>query len=166
MIAPDGWRGDPGLLDVGYRTHLRAGHRKDRFVSGPAYPNGNGFRGFAQSRLRRFHGIPPSTFYLRLKEYALRFNQRDQDLYKSILKNDPEKTSVPVILPQFLLFPLFREESVDPLFLCRRILLPLSFPESPRFFFFSDLHLKFYDRTTDGILEGPDERYPCDRTDS
>jgi transposase len=87
IIYSDGWRGYNGLVDVGYGKHLRVDHGKDQFVSGPAHINGiEGFWGFAKSRQTRFRGMSPSTFYLHLKECEFRFNHRDQDLYKLILK--------------------------------------------------------------------------------
>jgi transposase-like protein len=36
--------------------------------------------------LIKFHGVPESTFYLHLKECEFRFNYRDKDLYKMLLK--------------------------------------------------------------------------------
>ena len=87
VIYSDGWRGYNGLVDVGYGKHLRVDHGKDQFVSGPAHINGiEGFWGFAKSRLTRFRGMSPSTFYLHLKECEFRFNHRNQDLYKLILR--------------------------------------------------------------------------------
>jgi transposase-like protein len=37
-------------------------------------------------RLAKFHGINDSTFYLHLKECEFRFNFRDSDIYKMLLK--------------------------------------------------------------------------------
>ena len=92
VIYSDGWRGYNGLVDVGYGKHLRVDHGKDQFVVGPAHINGiEGFWGFAKSRLTRFRGTCPSTFYLHLKECEFRFNHRNQDLYKLILKMVGEK---------------------------------------------------------------------------
>ena len=44
------------------------------------------FWAFAKSRLTKFHGISDSTFYLHLKECEFRFNYRDTDQYKMLLK--------------------------------------------------------------------------------
>lgn len=49
-----------------------------------------GFLGFAKSRLTRFRGMSPSTFSLLLKECEFRFNHRNQDLYKLILRLIPK----------------------------------------------------------------------------
>ncbi len=45
-----------------------------------------GFWGYAKTRLARFRGMHPSTFYLHLKECEFRFNHRRQDLYHVLLK--------------------------------------------------------------------------------
>ena len=95
VIYSDGWRGYRGyngLVDVGYGKYLRVDHGKDQFVVGSAHINGiEGFWGFAKSRLTRFRGMTPSTFYLHLKECEFRFNHRNRDLYKLILKMVREK---------------------------------------------------------------------------
>ena len=38
-----------------------------------------GFWGYAKTRLSRFTGMNPSTFYLQLKECEFRFNHRGQN---------------------------------------------------------------------------------------
>ena len=46
VIYSDGWRGDNGLVDVGYGKHLRVDHGHDEFVRGRAHVNGiEGFWG-------------------------------------------------------------------------------------------------------------------------
>ena len=87
IIYSDGWRGYNGLVDVGYGKHLRVDHGRNEFVRGKAHINGiEGFWGFAKSRLTRFRGMSPATFFLHLKECEFRFNYRDQNLYKMMLK--------------------------------------------------------------------------------
>lgn len=87
IIYSDGWRGYNGLVDVGYGKHLRVDHGRNEFARGKTHINGiEGFWGFAKSRLTRFRGMNPATFYLHLKECEFRFNFRDQDLYKMMLK--------------------------------------------------------------------------------
>jgi transposase len=87
IIYSDGWRGYNGLVDVGYGKHLRVDHGRNEFVRGKAHINGiEGFWGFAKSRLTRFRGMNPATFFLHLKECEFRFNYRDQNLYKMMLK--------------------------------------------------------------------------------
>lgn len=87
IINSDGWRGDNGLVDVGYEKHLRVHHGNDEFVRGNAHINGiEGFWGFAKVRMAKFRGMNKSTFYLHLKETEFRYNHRQDDIYKIILK--------------------------------------------------------------------------------
>ena len=87
VIHSDGWRGYNGLVDVGYEKHLRVDHGSNEFVRGNSHINGiEGFWGFAKSRLTRFKGLPKVTFLLHLKECEFRFNNKDNDLYKLLLK--------------------------------------------------------------------------------
>jgi len=87
IIYSDGWRGYNGLVDVGYGKHLRVDHGRNEFARGKTHINGiEGFWGFAKSRLTRFRGMSKKTFYLHLKECEFRFNYRDQNLYRMILK--------------------------------------------------------------------------------
>ena len=87
IIYSDRWRGYNGLVDVGYGKHLRVDHSRNEFVRGKTHINGiEGFWGFAKSRLTRFRGMSKVTFYLHLKECEFRFNNRDQNLYRIILK--------------------------------------------------------------------------------
>jgi transposase-like protein len=54
---------------------------------GKAHINGiEGFWGFAKSRLTQFRGVSQATFFLHLKECEFRFNYRDQNMYRVILK--------------------------------------------------------------------------------
>lgn len=87
VIYSDGWRGYNGLVDVGYGKHFRIDHGNDEFVDGRTHINGiEGFWGYAKSRLTRFRGMSPKTFYLHLKECEFRFNYRGNDLGKMILR--------------------------------------------------------------------------------
>ena len=45
------------------------------------------FWGYAKIRLSKFFGIASSTFYLHLKECEFRFNHRDHDLYRRMIKS-------------------------------------------------------------------------------
>ena len=50
----------------------------------------NGIEGFwsvAKTRLAKFRGLTPSSFYLHLKETEYRFNHRHENLYQLILTN-------------------------------------------------------------------------------
>jgi len=87
IIYSDRWRGYNGLVDVGYGKHLRINHEQDLFASGTTHINGiEGFWGYAKTRLVRFRGMRPSTFYLHLKECEFRFNHRRHDLFSLLLK--------------------------------------------------------------------------------
>ena len=87
VIHSDGWRGYNGLVDLGYKKHYRVNHGNDQFVDRKTQINGiESFWAFAKGRLIKFHGISESTFYLHLKECEFRFNYRNKNLYKMLLK--------------------------------------------------------------------------------
>ncbi len=80
-------RGYNGLVDVGYGKHLRVNHGNDEFVRGQVHINGiEGFWGLAKTRLTKFKGMHPTTFYYHLKECEFRYNYRDKNMYKLVLK--------------------------------------------------------------------------------
>ena len=86
VIHSDVWRGYNGLVDLGYKRHLRVDHNKDEFVRGSSHINGiEGFWGYAKMRLARFRGMSKSTFYLHLKECEFRYNYRDKNICKILL---------------------------------------------------------------------------------
>jgi transposase len=87
IIHSDHWRGYSGLVDLGYKKHYRVHHGKNEFANGRRHINGiESFWSYAKRRLTKFHGVPKSTFYLHLKECEFRFNYRNQNIYKNILK--------------------------------------------------------------------------------
>jgi transposase-like protein len=87
VINSDGWRGYDGLVDVGYEKHFRVEHSCNEFANGAHHINGiECFWGHAKTRLVKFRGVAKSTFYLHLKECEWRFNHRDGNLYKLMLK--------------------------------------------------------------------------------
>jgi transposase-like protein len=87
VIHSDGLRSYHGLVDLGYKKHLRVDHGENEFAVGANHINGiESFWGFAKTRLVRFHGIHKATFYLHLKECEFRFNHRSQDMYQALLK--------------------------------------------------------------------------------
>ena len=87
MVNTDGWRGGDGLMDAGFNRHFRVRHSQDEFVQGASHLNGiDSFWSFAKARLQQFKGVPQHTFLLHLKESGFRFNHRDEDLYKLLLK--------------------------------------------------------------------------------
>lgn len=88
VIHSDSWRGYNGLVDLGYKKHYRVQHGNNEFARGKSHINGiESFWSFAKRRLIKFHGIPQSTFCLHLKECEFRFNNRNTDIYKLLLKN-------------------------------------------------------------------------------
>jgi transposase-like protein len=88
IIHSDSWRGYNGLVDLGYKKHYRVHHNNGEFANGKNHINGiESFWSFAKRRLMKFHGIPKTTFYLHLKECEFRFNNRNTDSYKLLLKN-------------------------------------------------------------------------------
>jgi len=93
VIHSDGWVGYDGLVDVGYSKHFRVRHQDDEFANEGNHINGiESFWSWAKHRLAKFHGIPNETFYFHLKETEFRFNHKDQNLYKillRILREDP-----------------------------------------------------------------------------
>jgi transposase-like protein len=86
-LHTDGFRSYDGIVHMGYQKHYRVHHDRDEFVRGTAHINGiEGFWGLAKTRLVKFKGMSPSTFYLHLKECEFRFNHRDEDLFQLLLK--------------------------------------------------------------------------------
>ena len=87
VIHSDGWRGYNGLVDVGYSKHLRVNDSDDVFAIGDVHINGiESFWSFAKRRLQKFNGVPRKTFYLHLKECEYRFNHRNENLERKLLK--------------------------------------------------------------------------------
>jgi transposase len=87
VIHSDGWRGYDGLVDVGYSKHFRVLHSENEFANDHSHINGiESFWSSAKRRLQKFNGIPTHTFYLHLKECEYRFNQRQKDLSRELLK--------------------------------------------------------------------------------
>jgi transposase len=87
VINSDGWRGYDGLVDVGYSKHFRVNHGENEFARGGHHVNGiESFWSFAKRRLQKFNGVSHRTFYLHLKECEYRFNNRNKDLSKLLLK--------------------------------------------------------------------------------
>lgn len=75
------------LVDVGYSKHYRVNHGDNEFVSGTHHVNGiESFWSYAKRRLQKFNGVAARTFYLHLKECEYRFNNRNKDLRRLLLK--------------------------------------------------------------------------------
>ncbi len=87
VIHSDGWRGYNGLVDLGFKKHLRVNHGENQFAKNESHINGiESFWGYAKTRLARFRGMSKSTFQLHLKECEFRFNHRDKNIYKILLE--------------------------------------------------------------------------------
>ena len=87
VVHSDGWRGYDGLVDVGYSKHFRVNHGANEFARGASHVNGiEGFWSFAKRRLQKFNGVSAETFNLHLKECEYRFNNRNKNLYRELLK--------------------------------------------------------------------------------
>ena len=87
IIHSDGWRGYDGLVDLGYQKHFRVQHGNNEFANKHSHINGiESFWAFSKTRLVRFRGLAKHTFYFHLKECEFRFNHRNEDLYKLVLK--------------------------------------------------------------------------------
>lgn len=85
-LYTDGFRSYDSIVHLGYQKHYRIYHQ-DNYVIGDVHINGiEGFWGYAKVRLVKFRGLSKNTFYLHLKECEFRFNYRDHDLYKILLK--------------------------------------------------------------------------------
>jgi transposase len=90
VIHSDGFKSYDGLVDMGYKKHLRVDHGRNEFSSRTMrgnHINGiEGFWGYAKTRLARFRGMHPHTFLFHLKECEFRLNHRRQDLYHVLLR--------------------------------------------------------------------------------
>jgi transposase-like protein len=88
VIRPNGRYGYDGLVDFGYNKHYRLRHGDGHeHAAGSNHINGaESFWLFTKRRLMKFHGINASTFYLHLKESEFRYNYRDDNIYKILLK--------------------------------------------------------------------------------
>ena len=92
VIHTDGWRGYNGLVDLGYKKHFRVRHGVNEFVNDKSHINGiESFWGYAKHRLTKFKGLKAEYFDLHLKECEFRFNNRNKNLYKILLKEFREK---------------------------------------------------------------------------
>jgi len=84
-IYTDKWRSYDSLVFQGYK-HTRINHSKE-FVKGHNHINGiESFWSYVKRKMRKHNGIPRKKFYLYLKEAEFRFNNRDKNLYKIIIK--------------------------------------------------------------------------------
>ena len=86
-VYTDGFKTYDGLVNFGYKKHYRVKHGDNEFAEGHSHINGiENFWAIAKGRLSKFRGISKRTFALHLKECEFRFNHRQDDLYKLLLK--------------------------------------------------------------------------------
>jgi transposase-like protein len=86
-VYADGFKTYDGLVDFGDKKHYRVKNGDNGFENGTNHINGiESFWAIAKGRLNKFRGISKATFALHLKECEFRFNHRQDDLYKLLLK--------------------------------------------------------------------------------
>ena len=84
-----------GAMTAWLTKHYRVHQGNDAFARGKSHIHGiKFFRSYAKRRLRKFHGIPRSTLCLHLKKSEFRFNNRNTDIYKLLLKSFKNKPLV------------------------------------------------------------------------
>ena len=96
-IVTDGFRSYDGLVEAGFAKHHRINKYYDRdravFAENGVHINGiESFWSYAKRRHAKFNGLKRSSFSAFLKETEFRFNTRDQDLYKLLLRSCRLKT--------------------------------------------------------------------------
>jgi len=86
-VHTDGWKSYDGLIDVNNFKHYRVYHSKDEFVRGKSHINGiESFWSFVKRRMRKQNGVRKDKFLLHLKESEWRWNHRNDNIYKILLK--------------------------------------------------------------------------------
>ena len=86
-VHTDGWRSYDGLINLKNLKHYRVYHSKDEFARGKAHINGiESFWSFCKRRLRKENGVRKDKFLLHLKEGEWRWNHRNGNIYKILLK--------------------------------------------------------------------------------
>jgi transposase len=86
LVYTDGWKSYDGLILSGYK-HKRVFHSKDEFVRGKSHVNGiESFWSYAKRRIAKFNGLRNDKFLLHLKESEYRWNHKEEDLYKLMLR--------------------------------------------------------------------------------
>ena len=84
-VYTDKFKAYDGLVFDGYEHH-RINHSKE-FARGRNHINGiESFWSYCKMRLTKFHGLKAEDFYLHLKESEFRFNNRNEDLYKILIR--------------------------------------------------------------------------------
>jgi len=86
-VYTDGWKSYDGLVLNGYK-HYRIYHSKNELARGKNHVNGiESFWGFTKTRMSQLRGIRKDKFMIHLKESEWRWNHRNENIYKILLKN-------------------------------------------------------------------------------
>ena len=91
-ITTDGFKSYDGLVEAGFSKHHRInkyyGRDKVRFSENGVHINGiESFWSYAKRRHAKFNGLRRTSFPTFLKETEFRFNTRNQNLYKILLRS-------------------------------------------------------------------------------
>ena len=85
-VFTDGWKSYHGLIYQGFQ-HYRIYHSKHEFARGKNHINGiESFWGFTKTRMQKLRGIRKEKFMIHLKESEWRWNHRNENIYKILLK--------------------------------------------------------------------------------
>ncbi len=85
-VYTDGWKSYHGLIYQGFQ-HYRIYHSKNEFARGKNHINGiESFWGFTKTRMQKLRGIRKEKFMIHLKESEWRWNHRNENIYKILLK--------------------------------------------------------------------------------
>ena len=85
-VYTDGWKSYHGLIYQGFQ-HYRIYHSKNEFARGKNHINGiESFWGFTKTRMQNLRGIRKDKFVIHLKESEWRWNHRNENIYKILLK--------------------------------------------------------------------------------
>ncbi len=86
LVYTDGWRSYDGLILSGY-NHKRIHHHENEFARGKNHVNGiESFWSFVKRRIAKFNGIKNNNFLTHLKESEYRWNHKEENLYKLLLR--------------------------------------------------------------------------------
>ncbi len=80
------WHEYQAVVDYENGRYLRTSQDNDNSESIRDLKSCDLFWGFVKGRLMKFNGISKSTLYFHLKECEFRFNHRNENLYKLLLK--------------------------------------------------------------------------------
>ncbi len=91
VLHSDGRRGCDGLAEPGCQKHFRVEHSNNEFAGRHSRINGTeSFRAF-RTRTVRFRGLHRHTFCFHLKECEFRFNHRQEEICRLVLKMPGDK---------------------------------------------------------------------------